>query len=144
MDDCRRISKRYDIPPTRENIIKWTWIAMNDLPEQIVQNSWRHCQYSWFPAAPVAEPAIVDAEEAEPVVSEEIDVEEESEEEESDKNADSTVVQFILYVCFYVITILLTLRISSIAIIIGNVVFFVTVVTEICVHLCSSCCVSDF
>jgi ribosomal protein L12E/L44/L45/RPP1/RPP2 len=81
-------------PPTRENIIEWTRIATNHLPEQMVQNAWRHGQYSWFPPAPAAEPAIVHAEEAEPAVSEEIEVKEEKEDEERE-NADSTVLQFI-------------------------------------------------
>ena len=31
-------------PPTRENISEWTRIATNDLPEQMVQNAWRHGQ----------------------------------------------------------------------------------------------------
>jgi hypothetical protein len=77
-------------PPTRENIIEWTPIATKDLPEQMVQNAWKHGQYSWFPPAPAAEPAIVHTEEAEPAVSEEIEVKEESEDEERE-NADSTV-----------------------------------------------------
>ena len=80
--------------PTREIIIEWTWIVTNDLPEQMVQNAWRHGQYSLFPPAPAAKPAIRHAEEAEPAVSEEIEVEEESEDEERE-NADSTVLQFI-------------------------------------------------
>jgi hypothetical protein len=79
---------------TRENIIEWTRIATNDPPEQMVQNAWRQSQYSWFSPASAAEPAIVHAEEAEPAVSEDIEVEEESEDKERE-NANSTVVQFI-------------------------------------------------
>ncbi len=81
-------------PPTRENILEWTRIAVNDLPEQMVQNAWRHGQYSWFPPAPAAEPAIEHAEGAEPAVAEAIEVEEECEDKERE-NANSTEVQFI-------------------------------------------------
>ena len=45
-----------------------------DLPETMVKNAWRHGKYSWFPPAPAAEPGIVDAEEAEPADSEEMEL----------------------------------------------------------------------
>ena len=76
-------------PPTRENIVEWTRIATNSLPAQMIQNAWRHGQYSWFPPAPVAEPAVVNAAEAVPAaVLDEDEIEEESDDEEHD--ADST------------------------------------------------------
>jgi hypothetical protein len=56
----------------------------------MVLNAWRHGQYSWFPPAPAAVPAVgLHAEEAEPEVCEEMEVEEEHEDKESE-NADST------------------------------------------------------
>jgi hypothetical protein len=81
-------------PPTRENIIEWIQIATNYLLEQMVQNAWRHGQYSWFPPAPAAEPANLHAEEAEPALSEEIEKEDDRKDKERE-NADSTVGQFI-------------------------------------------------
>jgi hypothetical protein len=77
-------------PPTRENIVEWTRIATNSLPAQMIQNAWRHGQYSWFPPAPVAVPAVVvNAAEAVPAaVLDEDELEEESDDEEHD--ADST------------------------------------------------------
>jgi len=42
-------------PPTRADIIRWCRFAMNDLPEQMVKNAWRHAEYSWFPPPPVAD-----------------------------------------------------------------------------------------
>ena len=56
----------------------------------MIQNAWRHGQYSWFPPAPVAEPAVVvNAAEAVPAaVLDEDELEEESDDEEHD--ADST------------------------------------------------------
>ena len=77
-------------PPTRENIVEWTRIATNSLPAQMIQNAWRHGQYSWFPPAPVAEPAVVvNAAEAVPAaVLDKDELEEESDDEEHD--ADST------------------------------------------------------
>ena len=41
-------------PPTRADIIRWCRFAMNDLPEQMVKNAWRHAEYSWFPPPPLA------------------------------------------------------------------------------------------
>ena len=41
-------------PPTRADIIRWCRFAMNDLPEQMVRNAWRHAEYSWFPLPPPA------------------------------------------------------------------------------------------
>ena len=35
--------------PTREKIARWCIAAMDALPTQIVKNSWRHGDYSWFP-----------------------------------------------------------------------------------------------
>ena len=60
----------------------------------MVQNAWRHGQYSWFPPAPAAEPANLHAEEAEPALSEEIEKEDDRKDKERE-NADSTVGQFI-------------------------------------------------
>ncbi|KAI2514125.1 Pogo transposable element with KRAB domain [Fragilaria crotonensis] len=39
-------------PPTRADIIRWCRFAMNDLPEEMVRNAWRHAEYSWFPLPP--------------------------------------------------------------------------------------------
>ena len=36
-------------PPTREDISKWSVTAMETLPERVVEKSWRHGDYSWFP-----------------------------------------------------------------------------------------------
>jgi hypothetical protein len=36
-------------PPSREDIVKWTLQAKNEMPRQIVINSWRHGEYTWFP-----------------------------------------------------------------------------------------------
>jgi len=42
-------------PPARADIIWWCRFAMNDLPEQMVRNAWRHAEYSWFPPPPAAD-----------------------------------------------------------------------------------------
>jgi hypothetical protein len=36
-------------PPTRADISNWTLAAMETLPTQIVKNTWRHGEYTWFP-----------------------------------------------------------------------------------------------
>jgi hypothetical protein len=38
--------------PTRADIIRWCRFAMNDLPEQMVKNAWRHAEYSWCSPPP--------------------------------------------------------------------------------------------
>lgn len=35
-------------PPSRENIVNWTKLAIETLPQDMVQNAWRHGDYSWF------------------------------------------------------------------------------------------------
>ena len=35
-------------PPTREHISKWTIQAKETIMPQIVKNTWRYTQYSWF------------------------------------------------------------------------------------------------
>ena len=39
-------------PPTRKDIAEWSWASSRDLPAQMVQNAWRHGQYSYFPPPP--------------------------------------------------------------------------------------------
>ena len=36
-------------PPSRKDISRWSVAAIQSLPEQLVKNSWRHMEYSWFP-----------------------------------------------------------------------------------------------
>jgi DDE superfamily endonuclease len=35
-------------PPSREDVSRWTVAAMDTLTEGIIQNAWRHGEYSWF------------------------------------------------------------------------------------------------
>lgn len=80
-------------PQTRENIIEWTRIATNSMPIQMIKNAWRHGEYSWFLPVPAAEgpPAVVNAEEAVPVILEKIELhEEESEDDEGNVNSTDT------------------------------------------------------
>ena len=35
-------------PPTRKQIAEWTLHAKSHINHQIIQNSWRHGEYSWF------------------------------------------------------------------------------------------------
>ena len=37
-------------PLTRADICKWSVVAFQDLPMQLVKNAWRHGEYSWFPS----------------------------------------------------------------------------------------------
>jgi DDE superfamily endonuclease len=36
-------------PPTRGDIVRWTWNASQSLQPQLVHNAWRHRDYTWFP-----------------------------------------------------------------------------------------------
>ena len=36
-------------PPARELISQWSFVAMESLSTEIVKNSWRHGDYTWFP-----------------------------------------------------------------------------------------------
>ena len=36
-------------PPTRQKMAHWCFDALQDLPEDLVKNAWRHGEYSWFP-----------------------------------------------------------------------------------------------
>ena len=36
-------------PPTRQKMVHWCVDALQDLPEDLVKNAWRHGEYSWFP-----------------------------------------------------------------------------------------------
>jgi hypothetical protein len=35
-------------PPTRGDIVRWTWNAFQSLPPQLIRNAWRHGDYTWF------------------------------------------------------------------------------------------------
>ena len=39
-------------PPTRKDIAEWCSMSSKDLPERMVQNAWRHGEYSYFPPPP--------------------------------------------------------------------------------------------
>ena len=49
LDVGRRVVNGVTKAPTREKIARWCIAAMDALPTQIVKNSWRHGDYSWFP-----------------------------------------------------------------------------------------------
>ena len=36
-------------PPTQPKMVHWCVDALQDLPEDLVKNAWRHGEYSWFP-----------------------------------------------------------------------------------------------
>ena len=79
--------------PTRENIIEWTRVAMNSMPAQMIQNAWRHGQYSWFSPAPAAaEPAAeANTEEADPaIVDNKVELAQQESECEKSNEDDST------------------------------------------------------
>ena len=38
-------------PPSRLDICRWTLVAFQNLPEQMIRNSWRHGDYTWFPGS---------------------------------------------------------------------------------------------
>ena len=42
-------------PPTRKHIAEWCSVSSQDLPAQMVRNSWRHGMYSYYPVPPVQE-----------------------------------------------------------------------------------------
>ena len=42
-------------PPTRETLAKWIVTSLQSLSSEMVQNSWRHGQYSYFPTEVEAE-----------------------------------------------------------------------------------------
>jgi hypothetical protein len=35
-------------PPTRGDIVQWTWNASQNLQPQLIRNAWRHGDYTWF------------------------------------------------------------------------------------------------
>jgi hypothetical protein len=75
-------------PPTRQNIIEWTRIAMNSLPAQMIQNAWRHGVYSWFPVAAAEQPPEAQHAADEEAIPAGLDVQAEREEDE-ESNTDS-------------------------------------------------------
>ncbi|KAI2495737.1 pogo transposable element with KRAB domain [Fragilaria crotonensis] len=38
-------------PPSRLDICRWTLVAFQKLPEQMIRNAWRHGEYTWFPGS---------------------------------------------------------------------------------------------
>ena len=38
-------------PPTRHDICRWTLVAFRNFPVQMIQNSWKHGEYTWFPGS---------------------------------------------------------------------------------------------
>jgi hypothetical protein len=75
-------------PPTRQNIIEWTRIAINSLPAQMIQNAWRHGVYSWFPVAAAEQPPEAQHAADEEAIPAALDVQAEREEDE-ESNTDS-------------------------------------------------------
>ena len=43
-------------PPTRDDICRWTLVAFQNLPEQMIRNSWKHGEYTCFPGSACERP----------------------------------------------------------------------------------------